>query len=167
MATMPCYCVLFGLLLHLDTLKMDAAETHILEAAREDTPDIPTVVCEDDEIDSILIALGVIGEIKSGDKLIWNDESSIVPNIQYYGPFRSARRLLSSNSRHDCMSKLYDIIYKSIYLFRFPNIRARVKTSLIAANTGLTNLKETYAHDKQISSTITIMTQNVSKSISA
>ena len=146
---------------------MDNDERRILGAAEDPSPDIPTVVCEDVEIDNILVALGVIGEIKSGDKLVWNDEDSIVPNIQYYGPFRSARRLFSTNSRQDCMGKLHSIIYKSIYLFRLPNVRSRVQTSLIAANTGLTNLKETYAHDKQISSTITIMTQNVSKAISA
>jgi len=143
-------------------------ETNILEAEVDMgiSPDIPQVKCEDSEIDNILVALEVLSGIKVGDKLIWNEES-IIPNIQYYGPFRVLRRILSTNSRQDCMTKLHDIIYKSIYLFKLPNVRARIQSSLIAANTGLINLKETYTQDKQISSTITIMTQNVTKAISA
>ena len=147
---------------------MMADETTILEAEVDAgiSPDIPLVVCEDSEIDNILVALGVLSEIKVGDKLVWNEES-IVPNIQYVGPFRPVRRLLSTNNRQDCMGKLHDIIYKSIYLFKLPNVRSRIQSSLIAANTGLLNLKETYTQDKLISSTITIMTQNVSKAISS
>jgi hypothetical protein len=145
-----------------------AEETNILEAevGMESSPDIPHVSCEDSEIDDILVALEVLSEIKVGHKLVWNEES-IVPNIQYTGPFRPARRLFSTNNRQDCMAKLHSIIYKSIYLFKLPNVRSRIQSSLISANTGLSNLKETYAHDKQISSTITIMTQNVSKAISS
>jgi len=143
--------------------------THILEADGADnktSPDIPHVVCEENEIDNILVALEVISGIKVGDKLIWNEES-IVPNIQYVGPFRPVRRILSTNNRQDCMTKLHDIIYKSIYLFKLSNVRSRIQSSLIAANTGLINLKETYLQDKQISSTITVMTQNVTRAISA
>ena len=142
--------------------------TNILaaEVDIETSPDIPNVKCEDSEIDNILVALEVLSGIKVGDKLVWNEES-IVPNIQYVGPFRPARRLFSTNNRQDCMAKLHSIIYKSIYLFKLPNVRSRIKSSLIAANTGLINLKDTYSHDKQISSIITIMTQNVSKAISS
>ena len=139
--------------------------TNILAAENDPSPDIPNVTCEEGEIDNILVALEVIRGIKVGDKLIW-DEESIIPNIQYSGPFRPVRRFLSPNNRQDCMSKLHDIVYKSIYLFKLPNVRARIQSSLIAANTGLLNLKDTYLYDKQISSTITIMTQNVSKAIS-
>ena len=129
------------------------------------TSDIPIINCSQEELNSLLTALEVLAQINIGDKLIWN-EDSIVPNIQYYGPLRPVRRYFMSNDRTICIQKLEEIVYKSINAFKFKDSTVRIREALLKINLGLSNLKTTYGHDKQICSQISIIIQNISSVLS-
>ncbi|MAP67675.1 MAG: hypothetical protein CMF80_08265 [Candidatus Marinimicrobia bacterium] len=128
--------------------------------------EIPGLNVDLDEVNDLLTALNVITDIKYLDKLLWNEEDSLIPNIQVNGPFRFIRRIYNMQNRKDMIERLQKIIYKSISAFKFSSAKVRIKTNLISCVTGLHNLKLTYNDDTMVKSQLNVMIQNIQKVIS-
>lgn len=143
----------------------DSPRQEILDIEPSVKSEIPVIECDKSELDDLLITLEIISQINVGDKLAWWDET--IPNIQSNGPLRSVRRWLSkTDNRVNSINNIKNLIYKSINGFKFKDTESRIKAALVKSNTGLNNLKTTYADDKQIVSQLNIIIQNISSVIS-
>ena len=113
-----------------------------------------------DSEDKLLISLEVIGVLNVGDKLFWDNNGTTV-NIQHCGPLLPFRRIISGQNRNDSISCLQKLISHCIKLLKDQTENTRLKNALIKATNGLSNLKKTYDDDKQISSSISILSQDI------
>ena len=112
-------------------------------------------------INNMLVKLGVIGELKETDLLIW--DSSGNPNIQPHGPFRPIRRRWKLQDRQNCLHNLNEIVYNAINLFKELEdpINIRLKKALFDSTFGLKNLKLTYYDDKHIQQAIQVLIDEI------
>jgi len=144
---------------------IDMGDNDVNQMINEGT-EIPSYNVAMDEIEDLLAALTVLSGLKEYDKLIWMDDSILIPNVHNPGPFRFIRRIYNVQNRTDMIDKLKKIIYKSIAAFKYSSVEVRLKTGLMSCITGLSNLTLTYNEDKMISSQLIIIIQNIKKSIS-
>ena len=112
-------------------------------------------------INNMLVKLGVIGELKETDLLIW--DSSGNPNIQPHGPLRPIRRRWKLQDRQNCLHNLNQIVYNAISLFKELEdpINIRLKKALFDSTFGLKNLKLTYYDDKHIQQAIQVLIDEI------
>jgi len=114
-----------------------------------------------DTINSTLVKLGVIGELKETDLLTWDLSGN--PNIQPNGPFRHIRRRWTIQDRQNCLHNLNQTLYFAINLFKELEdpINIRVKKALFDSTFGLKNLKLTYYDDKHIQQAIQVLIDEI------
>ncbi len=114
-----------------------------------------------DNINNILVKLGVIRELKETDLLTWDLSGN--PNIQHHGPFRPIRRRWTLQDRQKCLHNLNQTVYFAINLFKELDdpINGRLKKALFDSTFGLKNLKLTYYDDKQIQQAIQVLIDEI------
>ena len=113
-----------------------------------------------ENINHILICLGVIGAVQEYDMLTW--DASCNPNIQYYGPLRPLRRYWTNQSRYDNIRHLNTVIYNAIEIFsNNEDNSTRIKPALLNCTHGLKNLMKTYGNDQLVVQALNVMHENI------
>lgn len=113
-----------------------------------------------ENLNHILICLGVIGAVEEYDMLTWDASGS--PNIQRYGPFRPVRRYWTNQSRYDNIRQLNTVIYNAIEIFSDDEDNStRIKPALLNSTHGLKNLMKTYKDDQLVVQALSVMHENI------